>query len=311
MNKFQVFNTLAFVVFCFAIGEVIAILLTGLIYNVNTSQIFEALTEPVNSNKSLIILFSSLSTLFRFLVIPALYLLFINKSSLSFLWTNNKIRFAPLIITVALVFSLLPFISILIELNYKLELPIWLSELERYFQESEEKARLLTSLLLSFREFKDLIITILIVAIIPGVVEEFFFRGMVQMQLQNILKNHHYAIFFSAFLFSCFHFQFYGFIPRMVLGVLFGYIFFWSKNIWYPSAAHVTHNLIGVLGAYFFGPQLMNPQDGNFMSMALLFPSVIISVLVILYLRKILIVKSKGEKEITPCTGVRPGSLRS
>lgn len=142
-------------------------------------------------------------------------------------------------------------------------------------------------LVLSFGGLKDLIIAIIIVAIIPGIVEEFFFRGLVQTQLQNILRNHHYAILVTAFLFSFFHFQFYSFIPKMVSGVLFGYMFAWSKNIVYPIAAHVTNNLIIVLGAYFWGSDI-DPKGGSFTSILLLLPSIVITVMIILYLKNIL-----------------------
>lgn len=92
-HRFQSIYTIAFVVFCFAIGEVTAILLTGLIYDINSFQIFEMLKEPSQVNKPFLILLSIFSTLFRFMVVPGLYLLLTNRSSLSFLWTGNKIKF--------------------------------------------------------------------------------------------------------------------------------------------------------------------------------------------------------------------------
>ena len=243
--------------------------------------------EPSHANRSVLILLSCFSTLFRFMIIPSLYLLLTDKTSLRFFWISGKVRFTPMLLTIMVVLTLLPVTSILIDLNYRLEFPNWLSEVEAYFKNGEEKAYHLTSHLLVFREPKDLTIVILIVAIIPGIAEEFLFRGIVQSQLQNILKNRHYAILFSAALFSFFHFQIYGFIPRMVLGMLLGYIFYWSKNIWYPVIMHITNNLIGVLGFYFLGSKI-TPDSGNSMTILLMFPSVVVSVLMILNLKRIL-----------------------
>ena len=287
MNKFRILNTIAFVIFCFSIGEVISLLLTCLIYDVNASQIFAALKEPVDSDRSLVMWFLCSSSLFRLLIVPGIYLLFTNKSSITSLWINSKIRPIPLLLSAIVIFSILPFILILIEINSNVALPVWLSELERFFKEGEANAQRLANFMLSFGGFKDLIIAVIIVAIIPGIVEEFFFRGLVQTQFENVLKNHHYAILVTAFLFSFFHFQFYSFIPKMVSGILFGYLFAWSKNIVYPIAAHVTNNLIIVLGAYFWGADI-NPEGGSFTSIILLLPSIVITVMIILYLKNIL-----------------------
>lgn len=169
----------------------------------------------------------------------------------------------------------------MIDFNSRLELPVWLSEVETYFKDGEERVRHLTSQLLTFEEPKDLAIAILVMAIIPGIAEEVFFRGVVQLQFQNALKNPHYTILLSGALFSFSHFQFYGFIPRMALGMLLGYIFYWSKNIWYPIIAHITNNLIGVLGVYFLGPQIMNPDSGSSTTILLIIPSIVLSVLII------------------------------
>lgn len=196
-----------------------------------------------------------------------------------------QIRITPFILSILVIFAMMPFISFMIELNNKVALPGWLSDIEMYFRSSEEKVRRLTTILLSFGEIKDLIVAILIMAIIPGVAEEVFFRGLVQTQLQHVFRNHHYAVLISAFLFSFFHFQFYSFIPKMILGVLFGYIFVWSKNIWYSSAAHVTNNLIVVVGAYFFGFQT-NLENRSFVFILLLGASMATSVMIILYLKK-------------------------
>jgi membrane protease YdiL (CAAX protease family) len=266
---------------------------------VNTFQVLEALKHPINADRNLIILISLFYTLFSFFIIPIAYLFFYKKDTVRFLWTNRKIRFTPLVLSTITVFTIIPFITILVRLNYSIEFPTWLSELEGYFKKGEENAQQLTSFLLSFSESKDIIIAIFIMAIIPGILEELFFRGIVQIQLQSILQNGHLAILLGAFLFSFFHFQFYGFIPRLIFGVLLGYIFLWSNNIWYSCAAHVTNNLMGVLGSYFFGPPFFNPENRDIVSIVLLIPSVAITVLIILRLRRIESTKILTEDKLT------------
>jgi membrane protease YdiL (CAAX protease family) len=195
--------------------------------------------------------------------------------------------------------STLPLVSILIELNYKVAFPNWLGELETYFKEMEDAARKLNGPLLTFNSLGDLVIAIIVIALIPGFAEEYFFRGLVQGQLQNVLKNHHYAILLSAFLFSLMHFQFYGLVPRIALGVLFGYMFTWSNNIWYPIIAHMMNNSVGVLSSYFWGPTVLDPESGNRLPIILLLISGVVCYLTISYLRKNY-VKAQGAASSAP-----------
>ena len=54
----------------------------------------------------------------------------------------------------------------------------------------------------------------------------------------------------TAFIFSFIHFQFYGFIPRLLLGALLGYALLWSGNIRYSMIMHGTNNALSVLLFY-------------------------------------------------------------
>jgi membrane protease YdiL (CAAX protease family) len=128
---------------------------------------------------------------------------------------------------------------------------------------------------------------ILIGAIIPGIVEELFFRGVIQTQLQARLISHHNAIFFSAFIFSVLHFQFYGLLPRMIMGLILGYMFYWSKNIWYPVLVHIVNNTIGVIGIYFFGTTILEPYNKSLLTLLFVVISFVLSVFIILHLKRI------------------------
>ena len=80
------------------------------------------------------------------------------------------------------------------------------------------------------------------IAIIPSVGEELFFRGLLQRLFSEWFRNVHIAIFVTSFLFAAIHMQFYGFLPRMMLGILLGYLFYWTGSIWIPVFAHFLNN---------------------------------------------------------------------
>ena len=91
------------------------------------------------------------------------------------------------------------------------------------------------------------------IAILPALGEELMFRGVIQRILTNWTKNYHWGIWITAFLFSAMHMQFYGFLPRMALGAMFGYLLVWTGTMWVPILAHFVNNAMGVLGYYFIG----------------------------------------------------------
>ena len=95
-----------------------------------------------------------------------------------------------------------------------------------------------------------LIFNIILIAIIPALGEELFFRGALQ-GVMKAWKGAKLAIWITAIIFSAIHLQFYGFVPRMLLGAFFGYLLFWSENIWLPIIAHFVNNVLAVIFYYF------------------------------------------------------------
>jgi len=88
------------------------------------------------------------------------------------------------------------------------------------------------------------------VAILPALGEELVFRGVLLRHFREWTKNIHVAIFITAFLFSSVHMQFYGFLPRFLMGVLFGYMLYWSGSIWVPIMAHFINNAAAIVVAF-------------------------------------------------------------
>ena len=96
----------------------------------------------------------------------------------------------------------------------------------------------------------DLVFNLLVIAIIPAIGEELFFRGYLQQKLIKWNRSPHIGIIITAILFSIIHFQFSGLIPRFILGVLLGYIFYWSSSLWIPIIAHFVNNAQVLIIAY-------------------------------------------------------------
>ena len=285
VHKLNFLYIIIFIISCFCVGQFVTFLLTTILFDLTTVQLIQILNSPENANKDLIISLSVFNSTFSFFVIPVIYLLVKDKVLLFNLGKNCNIRLIPAILSVGIIFSILPIINLLIEFNIGIKLPEVFSGLESYLKEMEEASKRMTKSLISSKEIKDLIIPVIVMAIIPGILEEVFFRGIIQVQLQNIFKNYHVAIWCAAFLFSFFHFQFYGFIPRMVLGGVFGYIFVWTKNIWYSCFAHITNNIIAILGILYLKENIFFFNKSILTTSLLIFLSLIFTGLIIFILK--------------------------
>jgi membrane protease YdiL (CAAX protease family) len=130
------------------------------------------------------------------------------------------------------------------EINAEFKFPEFLSGLENWARRMEDQLMEQTKFLTTFESRGYFILAVLIIAIIPAFGEELLFRGVVQNLFRHLVRNVHVAIWLSSFLFALMHFQFYGLLPRMLLGALFGYLYYWSSNLWIPIAAHLINNFL-------------------------------------------------------------------
>lgn len=118
----------------------------------------------------------------------------------------------------------LPAVNWLKSLNDMVVLPHFMSGVELWMQQMEHQSELLTEKFLSVSSYSALALNLLVMAAIPALGEELFFRGILQTVLGEKL-NRHLAVWITAFIFSAIHLQFYGFLPRFLLGAALGYLF--------------------------------------------------------------------------------------
>lgn len=186
------------------------------------------------------------------MAMPALALaIYHEKKWSSYLKMERLIKPSPALLTAGIVIVILPFLLQTLQWNNLLELPASMASLEAWMREMEEMAAELTKEFLQMEGISQLLFALFAVAVIPAITEEFMFRGAMQPLLQKLFGNPHVGIILAGAIFSAIHFQFYGFVPRMLLGVVFGYIFYWSGNLWYPILGHFLNNGLQVIAVYF------------------------------------------------------------
>lgn len=193
--------------------------------------------------------FSALGT---FVIAPLGIALLISREPCQYLSirkTNGRFFLLALIGTIVSI----PFTNYVTYLNEQMVLPDFLQALEEQMKAMEERGAELTEDFLGVTTLGGFLANLIVLAIIPAVGEELLFRGIIQRSVTNVSKNAHIGIWTAAILFSAIHMQFYGFLPRMLLGALFGYFLFWSRSILVPMTCHFFNNAIIVCISYFYG----------------------------------------------------------
>jgi hypothetical protein len=188
---------------------------------------------------------------FCMFIIPSMIIAYLlSKKPLNFLYLDRKTKKIDLLYIVLFMVIAIPFINLLGNINQQLVLPKAFAGLESWMKTAEEEASQLTERFLDVHNLHGLFSNIFLIALVPALGEELFFRGTLQGILKD-WKGVRMAIWITAIIFSAIHFEFYGFVPRMLLGAFFGYLLFWSENLWLPFTAHFINNVIAILFFYF------------------------------------------------------------
>jgi membrane protease YdiL (CAAX protease family) len=184
----------------------------------------------------------------------------------------------------------LPWINAVGAWNNSIVLDGQFAELYQSLRAKEDAATAMIEAFLEMNGPLQLVFTFFLVAIVPAVGEEMLFRGVLQPVFVRVFKNQHVGIFVTAFVFSFIHFQFFGFVPRLLIGVYLGYLFAWTGNIWYPILAHLANNGIAVIGYYMLQHKYIEVSPDAIgtgeMSVLQWMPSVVLTIVGLIFFKR-------------------------
>ena len=212
-----------------------------------------------------------LQTISLFLL-PSLILAYLcAKAPWNWLQLDNKVDWKVLLWAIGIMLVALPAINLMSHWNQQMVLPTWLSGVEEWMKNKEAEAEWLTKQFMSVTTISGLLVNLLLMAVLPALSEEITFRGVLQRllspknsSLNSQLSytssasdrsskgeirtlNYHLSIWLTSIIFSAIHMQFYGFVPRMLMGALFGYMLVWTGSLWVPMLMHFVNNAMAVL----------------------------------------------------------------
>ena len=253
------------------------------------SNLIETPTEISYEGLDRKILMLSNSFLLFFFLIPY----FVIRNNPSYLMNYKKVKLLPVIMVIFTTVFFIILNAPVIEWNKSISFPSFMSSFESWALLKEKQLESLTLYLVSFENNFEYLIGIIAIAIIPGFCEEYFFRGVLQKNLNLLLKNAHIAILLSSLLFSAFHLQFYGFFPRFFLGVFFGYLFYWSGSLMYPVIAHALNNFLSLTVFYAASSGLFGEDIDISVNSSPDIPLALIAFSIIIFIFLVVILKEK------------------
>ena len=245
------------------IAKLLILLGISLISSVLFTMLFGLIVGVDMSNVMTLKILQSAQTIGMFLV-PSFVLAYIySTDSLQFLYLKKTVKSTNYLYIILFILAVIPFMTLLGDINSRLVFPEWLSGVEAWMKTAEQQTEEFTLRMLNVETVSGLCLNILVIALLPAIGEELMFRGALMRIFQN-WKNKHVAVWVAAIIFSAIHFQFYGFLPRMLLGACFGYMLLWTGSLFPAIAAHFFNNTFIVVVHYLSYNGFINIEADNF-----------------------------------------------
>lgn len=207
--------------------------------------------------------FQVLQSIGLFVVPPFIIAWLYEENIAGYLSLNKTTKTKNYMLAAISLLAVIPFINYIGALNSKMSFPESLAGMENWMRSMEDSAQMLVEKFMKVDTFSGLLFNIFMIAVLPALGEELMFRGVVQKIFTSMTRNYHWGIWISAFFFSAMHMQFYGFLPRMALGAMFGYLLVWTGSMWVPILAHFINNAMGTLGYFMINKKVIGDDVEN------------------------------------------------
>lgn len=233
------------------IGPLVGFFIALPFYDGTLTQMADGLQNPAGDEKMKTVYFimQGCGTLFGLIVVPTWIYQRYRHPVARFFAMPIYLQGVVMVVVVVVVFMVVN--SVAAAWNENVTLPDWA-------RSTEDKLRELTKFLTTFDTPGEFVMALVVIAVLPAVGEELVFRGILQREFFLATRNIHLSIWVSAIIFSAIHMQFFGFVPRLLLGALFGYLFYWSGSLPMAILAHFVNNAFTVTALYLYQRGLLD-----------------------------------------------------
>ncbi|WPP48512.1 CPBP family intramembrane glutamic endopeptidase [Catalinimonas niigatensis] len=281
---------IGFIMLGLILGNLAGIVISLPLFGADYQSLLSAFTDPASSpySRQALLIIQACSSLFGFIFAPLAFWKFIEKKSVPSIFHNRYLEIVLILLVGVSVIGFMLANSVVIEWNMNLDLGLFSASFEEWASAKEEELKELTEYITRFESIGGLLVGVLVIAVFPAIGEELVFRGLGQRMLQGLTRSPHAGIWIAAFLFSFIHLQFYGFFPRFLLGALFGYLYYWSGNLWYPIFAHFVNNGFTLIMLYLYQQKTtdLNVEATEVVPLGTALLALLVTIGLLIYFRK-------------------------
>lgn len=239
-------------------------------------------------------LMQAVAVFFVFILPVILFSFVLRKEKMKFFNLGKRPKVSHFLIGLLICIVALPLVSGTSLMNEQMHLPQAMSGVESWMRLKEKAAGDTIALFFLDRSTSGLIINLVVIAFMAGLSEEIFFRGLVQRLFIENKVNVHVSVWITAILFSAIHLQFFGFLPRLLLGAVLGYLYAYTNNLWVPILAHTVNNAFAVVMVFVTGEITDDPLSKN--EQAVGWPLMLLSTLAVIGMVFFLFKQNQKEK---------------
>jgi uncharacterized protein len=199
-------------------------------------------------NRNVLLAMQVVSTFLMFFLPALVYAKIVHGKAFVYLGLKMKSSKMQIGIVVLLAFIGLGLSGALGELNELIPIS---KSLEKKFRAMEAEYQSTVLAIATIKSFGDYLIALVVIAILPAFFEELLFRGVMQQLIEQWSGKGWLAVILTGVIFSAIHLSYYGFLPRLGLGIILGLIFFYTRNMWLNVLLHFLNNAVAVTALYY------------------------------------------------------------
>lgn len=248
-----------------------------LMYGLNWEQVQTLAQQTENPEQTGVYKIFQLFVSAGFFLIPAMIFSQLqNNQPQNYLQLDKRTPVRILAAIILLFVALTPITDAFLWLNQQISLPGFLASFEEEMLETAKRSQGLVSQMIQMDSVSDFLINLLIMAALPAIAEEFFFRGVIQRIMMERTQKVHLSVWVTALAFALMHQQFFTMLPLLALGALMGYLKVWTGSLWAPMIAHFVNNALIVVVMFFFDINLSDLNELNTPQLMWLLPSLVV-----------------------------------
>lgn len=286
------FGQLMFALFVM-VASVLIFMVAGIIAAIpffGFDEIMNSVSTAASSRESVNFLkyFQVLQSIGLFVVPPFILAYLYHGNVGQYLQINRSTTGSSYLLASVSLLLVIPLINFLGDLNSQMSFPEAFSGIETWMRNMEDAAELMVEKFMNVEHASGYLFNLFMIAVLPAIGEELMFRGVFQRIFTTMTRNSHWGIWITAFFFSAMHMQFYGFVPRMVLGAMFGYLLVWTGTMWVPILAHFVNNAMGVTGFFLINKGVISGEVEEWGKGPEQWPTVLISLVAVVALLSVI-----------------------